>query len=88
MPFPFALTFTFPPRMARPVKILGSSRTCAGVDNPITDIIVTRRDDAVLFVVQGVVDREGRPTSVTMGRQVSYIDAVAQEEEIPPFLLP
>ena len=58
------------------------------VGDPITEFIVTRHDDAALFAVQGVADKEGFPTAVIMGRQVRCIAEVAQEDGIPPFLRP
>ena len=65
----------------------GEGLSCK-VGDPITKLIVTRRDDAKLFVVQGVEDREGLPTAVAMGRQVGWIYSIVQEEGIPPFLRP
>ena len=56
--------------------IRGKGFTCK-VGDPITNFIVTRRDDAALFSVQGVADREGCPIDVEMGRQVRWFDAIA-----------
>ena len=44
-----------------------------------------RHDEGALFSVQGVTDREGFPTDVAMGRKVRWINALAQEELIPPW---
>ena len=77
------------------MEILGLLRTCAGVrecffkvNDPITELVVTRRDEAALVAVQGVAYGEGCPAIVSMVWQVRWIDAVAQEEGIPPFLRP
>ena len=81
--------------MAQPVNILGLSCRYAGgealsckVGDPITELIVKRSDEASLFSVQGVTDREGRPTSITIGWQVRWLITIAKEEEIPPLLCP
>ena len=58
------------------------------VGDPITELIVMRRDEAKFLASQSVADIEGCTTAVTMGRRVSWIDAVSQEEGIPPLLLP
>ena len=50
------------------------------VGNPITELIVTCRDEAALFAVQGVADKEVKPTAITMGRQVRWIDDIIQED--------
>ena len=49
------------------------------------ELVVKSSDEAALFAVQGVTNREGLPTAVTMGQQVMWLDAIAQEEEVPPF---
>ena len=61
------------------VHVRGGESLYCKVDNPTTDLIVTRRDEVALFSVHGVSDREGRPTAAAMGRQVRWINAVAQE---------
>ena len=58
------------------------------VRNPITDLVVMHHDEATLLAVQGMAYCEDRPTAITMGRQVGWIDAIAQEEELPPLLHP
>ena len=45
----------------------------------IAEILVTRRDEAVLLEIQGVAYFEVHPTFITMGRQVSCINVIAQE---------
>ena len=37
---------------------------------PITELIVTRRDEAALFTVMGVTDGKPRLTPLVMGREV------------------
>ena len=56
--------------------------------NSILEIVVTRNDEVSLLEVQGVSDYEGRPTAITMGRQVGLVDVIAQEEGVPPLLRP
>ena len=56
------------------------------VSNPITELVATRHDEAALLAVQGVVDCEGLPTAITMGRKVRCLDAIAQEEGVSPLL--
>ena len=47
------------------------------VGNPITELVITRCDEAALFSVQGVADAEFCLTAVATGKQVKWIDAIA-----------
>ena len=92
MPFPVA--FTFPPhgKTCEYFGVVAHMRRGDGlsckVGEPITELIVTRRDEAALFAVQGVADREGHPTAVAMGWKVRWIDVISQEEGVSLFLRP
>ena len=55
---------------------------------PITDLIVTRRDEAALFTVKGVNDGIFSLTSVTVCGKVRGLQAIPQEEGVAPFLGP
>ena len=67
-------------------------RRCEGlavqVYYPVTELIVTRRDEATLFTVKGVTDGEPRLTPVAMRREVWGIQPVPQEEGVTPLLGP
>ena len=65
----------------------GEVLTCK-VGDPITSLIVMHCDKADLISVKGVEDLECSPTAVAMGRQSRWLNAVAQEEGITPFLRP
>ena len=56
------------------------------VGNPITELVVTRRDKASLLAVNGVSDGKCRPTYIEMVRQVIRIYAIAQEDVFPQIL--
>ena len=58
------------------------------VGDPITELVVTCRDEAHHIKFEGVGDGECCSTGVTMAQQVREIYAVAQEEGIPLFLRP
>ena len=47
-----------------------------------------RHDEDALLAVKGVENREWCPTDVEMVWQVRWLDAISQEEGIPPFLIP
>ena len=49
---------------------------------------MTGRDEAALFAVQVLTDKEGPPTAIEMGWQARWIYAVSQEEGFFPFLRP
>ena len=55
---------------------------------PITELVVTHRDEAAILSEQGMADCEGRPTPITMGQQVGWINAIVQKEGVPPILRP
>ena len=98
LPCPSLLIFpwTWPfPRQGTTCKyfgVVGHVRGGEGpswkVGDPITEIVVTRRDEAALISVQGVEDCEVRPTSITMGQKVGWLDVIAKEEGVPPILRP
>ena len=54
----------------------------------ITELGVTRRDEAALFAVKGVTDRELSLTPVTVRGRVQGIQAIPQKERLAPFLGP
>ena len=54
----------------------------------VTEIVVTRRDEAALFSVKGVTDGKLCLTSVTIRGKVRGIQAIIQEEGVAPFLGP
>ena len=58
------------------------------VGTPITELVVTHRDEAALLAVQGMADCEGRPKAITMGRLVGWLDTISQEEVFLPLLHP
>ena len=53
---------------------------------PVTEIIVTRRDEAALFTVKGMTDCEPRLTPTTMRWEVWGIQPMPQEEGVTPLL--
>ena len=71
----------------------GLSRTCEGgegfacqVSYPVTELIVTRRDEADLFTVKGVTDQELGLAAVAVCREVWGIYSIPKEEGLTPFL--
>ena len=67
-------------------------RRCEGlvgqVCSPVTEIIVTRRDEAALFTVKGVTDGKPRLTPVAIRRKVWGVQPIPQEEGVTPLLGP
>ena len=65
---------------------------CAGLAGqvcyPVTELIVTRRDEAALFTVKGVIDGKFGVASITMKWEVRGIQTIPQEEGITPLLGP
>ena len=61
-----------------------SSQVCY----PVTELVLTRRDEAALFTVKGVTDGKLLLTSVTVRGKVRRIQAIPQEEGVAPFLGP
>ena len=55
---------------------------------PVTELVVTRRDEAALFSVKGVTDQELGLTPVTVLGKVRELQAIPQKEAIAPFLVP
>ena len=55
---------------------------------PVTDLVITRREEAALFTVKGVTDGELWLTSVTVRGKVRGIQAIPQEEGVASFLGP
>ena len=66
--------------------VCGGKGLAPKVGNPITELFLTRSDEASLIPVKSVLDVKSLATSISIVRQVSRVDAVAQEEGIPPFL--
>ena len=55
---------------------------------PVTELIVTRRDEAALFTVKGVTDGEFGVASITMQWEVRGLQPIPQEEGVTPLLGP
>ena len=55
---------------------------------PVTELIVTRRDEADLFIVKGVTDCEPRLTPIAMHGEVWGIQPIPQEEGVTLLLGP
>ena len=55
---------------------------------PVTEIIVTRHDEAALFTVKGVTYFEPRLTPIAMRWEVWGIQPIPQEEDVTPLLGP
>ena len=55
----------------------GEGLAC-NVGDPITDIVVTRRDEASLLAVEGMVDGKCRTVSIEKFQKVRWIDAIVQ----------
>ena len=53
---------------------------------PVTEIIVTRHDEAALFAVKGVTDGELGLSAITVCWEVRGLEAIPQEEGVAPFL--
>ena len=66
---------------------MGGSEGLAGqVCYPVMELVVTRRDEAALFAVKGVIDQKLGLTYVTVGEKIRGIQAIPQEEGVAPFL--
>ena len=55
---------------------------------PVTELVVTRRDEAALFTVKGVTDGKPCLAPVSILRKVWGIQPIPQEEGVTPFLGP
>ena len=55
---------------------------------PVTELIVTRRDEAALFTVKGVTDEEFGVAAITVRWEVRGIQPIPQEEGVTPLLAP
>ena len=55
---------------------------------PVTELIVTRRDEAALFTVKGVTDGKFGVTAITVRWEVWGLQPIPQEEGVPPLLGP
>ena len=53
---------------------------------PVTELVVTRRDEAALFAVKGVTDGELGLSAITVCWEVRGLKAIPQEEGVAPFL--
>ena len=67
-------------------------RWCEGLAGqvcyPVTELIVTRRDEAALFTVKGLTDGKPRLTPVAIRRKVWRVQPIPQEEGVTPLLGP
>ena len=61
-----------------------SSQVCY----PVTEIVVTCRDEAALFIVKGLTDRKLGLAAITVCGQVREIKSITQKEGVEPFLGP
>ena len=59
-----------------------------GVNNPITDLVMTSCDEYIFIAVQCVMYREWCILSMAVGRNVWGIYAITEEKVITPFLIP
>ena len=66
----------------------GGESFASQVCYPVTELVVTRRDEAVLFTVKGVTDGKLCLTSVTECWKVRGLQAIPQEEGVTTFLGP
>ena len=55
---------------------------------PVTELIVTRRDEDALFTVKGVTDSESCFASIAMRWEVWRLQPIPQEEGVTPLLVP
>ena len=55
---------------------------------PVTELVVTRRDEATLFAVKGVTDGELGLEAVRVCWEVRGLKSVPQEEGVTSFLCP
>ena len=55
---------------------------------PVTELVVTRRDGAAIFVVNSMTDRELGLAAVVVCWEVRGIKAIPQEEGVTAFLCP
>ena len=53
---------------------------------PVTELVVTRRDEAALFAVKGMTDREPSLSPVTVLEKIWGLHPIPQKEGIAPFL--
>ena len=68
---------------------MGGSEGFSGqVCYPVTELVVTRRDEADLFAVKGVTDGELGLAAITVCWEVQGIKTILQEEGVTPFLCP
>ena len=55
---------------------------------PVTELIVTRRDEAAFFTVKGVTDGELGLEAIAVCSEVRGLKAIPQEEGVASFLCP
>ena len=53
---------------------------------PVTELIVTRRDEAALFPVKGVTDGELGLSAIAVCWEVRGLEDILQKEDLAPFL--
>ena len=66
--------------------VRGGEGVARQIRDPVTELIVTRRDNATPLAVDGVVDGEAGLAAVTVFREVWGLEAIAHEGGISPFL--
>ena len=64
----------------------GGESPSSQIRDPVTDLIVTRRDEATPLAVEGVADEKPGVAAVAVFGEVWGIEAIAQEGGISPFL--
>ena len=55
---------------------------------PVTELILTRRDEAALFAVKGVTDGKFGVAAITVRLEFRGLQTIPQEEGVAPFLGP
>ena len=55
---------------------------------PVTELVVTRRDEAALFTFKGMTDQELGLAAITVCWEVRGLKAIPQEEGVVPLLCP
>ena len=64
----------------------GGERTARQICDPVTELIVARRDEAIPLAVEGEADEKPGVAAVAVLGEVWGIDAIAQEGGISSFL--
>ena len=64
----------------------GGESPARQIRDPVTELIVTRRDEATPLAVKGVADGKPGVAAATVFGEVWGLEAIAQEGGISPFL--